>query len=223
MIAILVSSNMKVSPIGYYGVGADREGANTDDGGWGGVEAETAWRELVEPAQVFHDRDASRQQRGVHRACRAAGVVDVDRVDANQCGLPLDQPVGRGSGEEGVLGAVAVGAPVTVPAGVGTPPVLGRGSRRAHGTNAPSHGPGVRYPQARAVGWTPLAVSSRRRRADSRRTRSTLLMKHAAATGPVGWSLWVSLGRCWRGAEVVGEGRQISGLGCGQVGERRGG
>src|SRR5262249_33674310 len=88
----------------------------------------------------------SRQQRGVHRACRAAGVVDVDRVDANQCGLPLDQPVGGGSGEEGVLGAVTVGAPVTVPAGVGTPPVLGRGSRRAHGTSAPSHGPRGRVP-----------------------------------------------------------------------------
>src|SRR5215468_5628840 len=51
MIAVLVSSNMKVSPIGYHGVGADREGANTDDGGWSGVEAETPWRELVEPAQ----------------------------------------------------------------------------------------------------------------------------------------------------------------------------
>src|SRR5215510_2929623 len=118
MIAVLVSSNMKVSPIGYHGVGADREGANTDDGGWGGVEAETAWRELVEPAQVFHDRDASRQQRGVHRACRAAGVVDVDRVDADQCGLLLDQPAGGGSGEERVLGAVAVAAPVAVPAGM---------------------------------------------------------------------------------------------------------
>src|SRR5215475_4301057 len=34
------------------------------------------------------------------------------------------------------------------------------------------------------------------------------------------WFWWVSLGR-WPGrAEVVGEGRQISGLGCGQVGER---
>src|SRR5215468_9340394 len=59
MIAVLVSSNIKVSPIGYHGVGADREGANTDDGRWGGVEAETAWRELVKPAQVFHDRDAA--------------------------------------------------------------------------------------------------------------------------------------------------------------------
>src|SRR5262249_59248362 len=112
---------------------------------WGGVEAETAWRELVEPAQVFHDRDASRQQRGVHRACRAAGVVDVDRVDANQCGLPLDQPVGGGSGEKGVLGAVTVGAPVTVPAGVGTPPLLGLGSRRSHG---------AKY----AVAWPPGPV-----------------------------------------------------------------
>src|SRR5215470_8148167 len=145
MIAVLVSSNMKVSPIGYHGVGADREGVNTDDGGWGGVEAETAWRELVKPAQMFHDRDASRQQRSVHRACRAAGVVDVDRVDANQCGLPLDQPVGGGSGEEGVLGAVTVGAPVTAPAGVGTPP----GSRWAHGDKCPvawPPGSGTRRP-----------------------------------------------------------------------------
>src|SRR5215475_7378412 len=50
-----------------------------------------------------------------------------------------------------------------------------------------------------------------------------LLMKHAAATGPVGWSLQVSLGRWLRRTEVVGEGRQISRLRCGQVGECRGG
>src|SRR6266516_1368740 len=50
-----------------------------------------------------------------------------------------------------------------------------------------------------------------------------LLLKHAATNGLVGWSLWVSLGRCLRRTKVVGEGRQISGLGCGQVGERRGG
>jgi threonine/homoserine efflux transporter RhtA len=32
--------------------------------------------------------------------------------------LLLNQPVGRGSGEEGVSGAVAAAAPVAVPAGV---------------------------------------------------------------------------------------------------------
>src|SRR6266480_4368980 len=87
-------------------------------GGWGGVEAKAAWRELVEPAQVLHDRDASRQQRGVRRARRAAGVVDVERVDADQSGLLLDQAVGGGSGEERAPGAVALAAPVAVPAGV---------------------------------------------------------------------------------------------------------
>jgi len=70
--------------------------------GVGGVEAKTAWRELVKPAQVLHDRDASRQQRRVRRARRVAGVVDVDRVDAGQCGLLLGQAAGGGSGEEGV-------------------------------------------------------------------------------------------------------------------------
>lgn len=56
--------------ISQHGVGADREGANAHDGGWRGVEAKTAWREWewAKPAQVLHDRDASRQQRGVHRA-----------------------------------------------------------------------------------------------------------------------------------------------------------
>src|SRR5262245_4568840 len=34
---------------------------------------------------------------------------------------------------------------------------------------------------------------------------------------------WVSLGGWLRRTEVVGEGRQISRLGCGKVGERRGG
>jgi hypothetical protein len=50
---------------------------------------------------VLHDRDASRQQRGVHRARRVTGVVDIDRVDADKSGLLLDQPVGRGSSKEG--------------------------------------------------------------------------------------------------------------------------
>jgi len=87
--------------LGHDGVGADREGADADDLGRGGMEAKAAGRELVKPTQVLHDRDAGRQQRGVHRARRAAGVVDVDRVDADQSGLLLDQPVGGGSGEEG--------------------------------------------------------------------------------------------------------------------------
>src|SRR6266581_1083823 len=39
-------------------------------------------------------------------------------VDAGQPGLLLDQPAGGGGGEEGVTGAVALGAPVAVPAGV---------------------------------------------------------------------------------------------------------
>src|SRR5262249_17513633 len=96
--------------IGNHGVGADRERADADDRGRGGVEAKSGWRELVKPAQVLHDRDTSRQQRGVHRARWVAGVVDVDRVDANQCGLPLAQAGGGGSGGEGVLGAVTVAA-----------------------------------------------------------------------------------------------------------------
>ena len=50
------------------------------------MEAKTARRELIKPTQVLQDRDASRQQRPVHRARRAAGVIDVDRVDADQAG-----------------------------------------------------------------------------------------------------------------------------------------
>src|SRR5262249_18843437 len=37
------------------------------------------------------------------------------------------------------------------------------------------------------------------------------------------WLLRVSLGRCLRRTEVVSEGGQVSRLGCGQVGELRGG
>jgi hypothetical protein len=69
------------------------------------VEPEAAWRKLVKPTQVLHDRDASRQQRRVHRARLAAGVVDVERVDADQSCLLLNQPVGGGSGEEGSVGS----------------------------------------------------------------------------------------------------------------------
>ena len=86
--------------------------------GAGRQEAKAARRELVKPTQVLHDRDARGQQRRVHRARGAAGVIDVDRVDADQSGLLLDQPVGGGGGQEGIPGAVALGAPVTVPAGM---------------------------------------------------------------------------------------------------------
>jgi hypothetical protein len=82
------------------------------------MEAKAARREPLQPTQVLHDRDASRQQRRVHRTRRAAGVIDVDRVDPDQSGLLLDQPVGGGSGQEGAGGAAAPGAPVAIAAGV---------------------------------------------------------------------------------------------------------
>jgi hypothetical protein len=87
--------------IGQDGVGADLEAADADDLRRGGMEAKAARREPLQPTQVLHDRDASRQQRRVHRTRRAAGVVDVDGVDPDQSGLLLDQPVGGGSGQEG--------------------------------------------------------------------------------------------------------------------------
>jgi hypothetical protein len=76
------------------------------------METKAARRELVKPAEMLHDRDASCQQRRVHRAGRPAGVVDIDRVDSNQPGLLLDKPVGGVCSEEGVTGAVALGSPV---------------------------------------------------------------------------------------------------------------
>ena len=45
----------------------------------------------LEAAQVLDDRDAGAEQRGVHRALAGAGVVDVDRVDADD---------GRAAGDE---------------------------------------------------------------------------------------------------------------------------
>ena len=45
----------------------------------------------------------------------------------------------------------------------------------------------------------------------------------AAERTLIGGNSRVSLGRCLRRTKVVGEGRQISRLRCGQVGERRGG
>jgi hypothetical protein len=54
------------------------------------MEAKADRRKLVKPTQVLHDRDASRQQRRMRRPRRVAGLVDVDRVDADQSGLLLD-------------------------------------------------------------------------------------------------------------------------------------
>src|SRR5919198_5093052 len=56
--------------VGHDGVGANREGADADDRRRGGMEAEAVRRQLVEPAQVLHDRDAGRQQGRVHRTRR---------------------------------------------------------------------------------------------------------------------------------------------------------
>ena len=64
------------------------------------MEAE-APAELVKPAQVLDDGDPGGQQRGVHRARWAAGVIDVDRVDADQCGLLLGQPAAAAAVRKG--------------------------------------------------------------------------------------------------------------------------
>ena len=67
---------------------------------------------------MLADRYPGRQQLRVHRAVGVAGVVDVQRVDADQHGAGPGQ-VGRGiRGQERVVPEVLVGPPVPVPAGV---------------------------------------------------------------------------------------------------------
>ena len=89
-----------------------------DDGGRDGEEPERPAAEPVEAAQVLDDRDAGPQQHRVDRPLARAGVVDVDRVDADDGGAGVDEALGRVDAEERVVGvAVAVGPPVGVPAG----------------------------------------------------------------------------------------------------------
>jgi hypothetical protein len=69
------------------------------------VEPEAAWRKLVKPTQVLHDGMPAASSAVCIGRDGPLGVVDVDRVDADQSGLLLNQPLGGGSGEEGSVGS----------------------------------------------------------------------------------------------------------------------
>ena len=49
---------------------------------------------------MLDDGNAGRQQQGVGRPAAVVGVIDVDRVDADQRRAVGDQPGGAGPGEE---------------------------------------------------------------------------------------------------------------------------
>src|SRR5438034_1230385 len=85
---------------------------------WDREEPEPGRRHAIQPAQVLDDRDARCQQSGVDRPRAIAVVVDVQRVDADQCRVAVHEvPRGRRR-EERVPLPVALGAPVAVPASV---------------------------------------------------------------------------------------------------------
>ena len=63
---------------------SDGEGADPVDFWWNGEELKTLQRQRREVGQVFHDRDAGREQGAVDRTGSAARVIDIQRVDPNQ-------------------------------------------------------------------------------------------------------------------------------------------
>src|SRR6185503_5350848 len=83
-----------------------------------GREAAAFVGKLAEPRHVLTDRDLGTEQLRMHRASAAARVVDIVAVDADERSAMFDQPVGRGGGQERMSLPIAIGAPVTVPAGV---------------------------------------------------------------------------------------------------------
>jgi hypothetical protein len=67
---------------------------------------------------MLADRNAGREQDRMNRPDSAARVVDIVAVDPDQRRPLLDQPLRRRGGEERMILAIGVGAPVPVPAGV---------------------------------------------------------------------------------------------------------
>jgi hypothetical protein len=71
------------------------------------------WRD----SQVLDDGNTRGKQHAVHRTFTVAGVIDIERIDADQRGTRCGQAPGRRPGEIGITVKVAAGSPVTRPAG----------------------------------------------------------------------------------------------------------
>src|SRR5437016_12988897 len=67
---------------------------------------------------VLHDRDTGAGQQRVCGARTVCRVVDVEGVDAHQGRTGRDEMLRCGPRQEGMAGAIALGAPIDVPAGV---------------------------------------------------------------------------------------------------------
>src|SRR5699024_8176873 len=101
------------------GEGAHGEGRHTAHLGGHRVEAEPVAGQVVEQAQVAHDRHTRREQDPQGGPGAFGGgccAVHAHSIDTYEGGAALDQQLGGGLLQVGVIGAVvAVGAPVAVP------------------------------------------------------------------------------------------------------------
>ena len=83
-----------------------------------GEETETLVRQAVQVRQVLDDGDVVAQQDGVHRAASVRGVVDVERVDADEGGAGVAEQEGGAFGQKRMVLEVGGRSPMLRPAGV---------------------------------------------------------------------------------------------------------
>jgi hypothetical protein len=64
------------------------------------VNESTGRWQLPEAGQVLDDGNTGREQQGVRGPLAVGGVIDVERVDADQCHVLAGEPYGGGPGQE---------------------------------------------------------------------------------------------------------------------------
>src|SRR5436190_1346527 len=91
---------------------ANRERRSADPRDRHGVKTSAGEGHGGEVSQVLAYRDSRTEQLGVRGSREIGGVVDVERIDADECRPRTDEDVGAVGGEKWMVGEIRVGSPV---------------------------------------------------------------------------------------------------------------
>jgi hypothetical protein len=110
-----VGRMLKICYLSDFRQRSDRKRPGPFKFGWQCAKSESFVGQLLQAAHMLDNQNFFVKQKRVNRPGLSPGVVDIDRIDANELDATGDQIAGRVLGQMGMVLKVLLGSPILVP------------------------------------------------------------------------------------------------------------